>query len=107
KELDELNIILLDKLDRCIVEIDNFVYFLSYLEGVIISKVKLFSPLIGLHMKNEKLLILEETGLKLVDGNGKINQKLETDLVVNFSLTNDILELWFLDDRKKRIELLF
>ena len=103
---DNLNLIVWGQSDRFIIEVDNFLYFLSLSKGDIVSKVELLTPLIGFHSTGKKLLILEEAGLKVVDANGKINQEETTDLIEDFTLTDDKLNLTTMEGGQQEIKLL-
>jgi len=103
---NNLNLLVLGKSDRLIIEIDNFLYFLSLSKGDIVSKIELLTPLIGLHWAGKKLLILEEAGLKVVDADGRINQEETTDLIEDFNLTDDTLNLTTMEGDQHEIKLL-
>ena len=103
---NNLNLIVLYRSDRFIIELDNFLYFISLSKGDIVSKVELHTPLIGLHCSGEKLLILEEAGFKVVDTDGEIKQEETTDLIEDFTLKNTILNLITMEGDQQEIKLL-
>lgn len=102
---DNLNLIVWEHSDRFIIEVDNFLYFLSLSKGEVVSKVELLTPLIGLHSKGKMLLILEEAGFKVVDANGEINQEETTDLIEDFTFTDNTLKLTTMEGDQQEIKI--
>ena len=100
----KLNLIVLGQYDKLIIEVDKFLYFISLSKGDVISKIELFTPLIGLHHKKEKLLVLEEAELKVIDINGIVNKEEFFDLIEDFTFVDNTLYLTTIEGEKKRLK---
>jgi len=98
-EIGELNLITKFNSDRWIVQIDD------ELKNTIINKSKIHSPLIGLYFIDNKLIALEEAGLKVLDLNGKLLQIETTDLIDTFQLQSNSLIISTIEGEQVEIEL--
>lgn len=93
KAIDNSNIIISKKYNRLIIDVDDWLFIISVTTGEVISKFHLMTPLIGLHYRNDKILILEEVGVKIVDFEGQMIQEITFDLLENYKLDNNILSI--------------
>ena len=102
---DELSLITMFESDRWIVQVDNELFFISLSESKVVNKSEIYTPLIGLHLKESRLLILEEAGLKVVDKNGKVLQEQTTDLIDTFELKNSTLSIFTVNGERTEVKL--
>lgn len=80
------------------------IHFVSWLARIIAS-VEISSPLVGLQLlNNKKLLILEETTLRVVGSDGNIEQEQLFDLMTNFRLEGS--KLTVITDENTQVYLL-
>ncbi|MBN9386393.1 MAG: hypothetical protein J0H74_36890 [Chitinophagaceae bacterium] len=67
----------------------------------IVTSFDITSPLIGLHLTNEnKLLILEEASLRLIDFEGTILMSCLFDLVEEFNIKENVLSIKTAEERR-------
>ncbi|MEL6867069.1 MAG: hypothetical protein AAFP19_21780 [Bacteroidota bacterium] len=91
--------------DRWIVQVDNSLFLISPSKGKVIHTLDFYAPLIGLYSKGDRILALEEVGLKVFDINGKILQSHRMDLPQTFELKENTLLVTTSNDEQLKFRL--
>ncbi len=99
----DLSLIAKFELDRWIVQVDSFLFFINPSQSELINKCEIHTPLIGMYSENDKLLALEEAGLKVLDFDGKILQEHTVDLINTFELKDGVLSVCTIDGEEEII----
>ncbi|TKG87910.1 hypothetical protein EYV94_27860 [Puteibacter caeruleilacunae] len=86
---NELNLMLWEQADRWVIEIDESIYIVSSRSAEIVTKFEIGTPLIGFYVIENRLLVLEETNIKVLDREGNVFQEKTIDLIDSYSLTDD------------------
>jgi hypothetical protein len=106
KNNNELNLMLWEQESKWIIEIDDNIYMLSTLTAEIVTKLEVSTPLIGFYATGNRLLILEEANIKVLDCEGNILQENTVDLIDSYSLTDDgVLNITTVDGEESQISL--
>jgi hypothetical protein len=103
--IDELTLMAKHESDRWIVQIDNNLFFVKPSTSELIGKSDILTPLIGLYAKGDKVLALEEAGLKVLDLDSTVLQEKTIDLIDSFELKNGILSVSTMDGEQEEISL--
>lgn len=102
KSPDELKLLIWDKSNRLVVETDESIYILS-IDGEIIEKIEIITPVVSLYLIRGNLLLVEESGIKVVDQQGAILVDKATDLISQLSLNGDKLIISTLEGDKLEV----
>lgn len=104
KPIDKLTLLIWNEASMFVLEADDKLYLISTV-GKIINTVNLNTPLVGLYISKSKLLVLEEASFKTVNQKGEVVREHLFDLIENFYLNNDVLEIVTMDEEEYLFDL--
>ena len=88
-----LSVLLWDTANLFLLNSGTKLYFITC-DLTIIGSFEITSPLVGLYvLTNDRILILEETTLRVVNSNGKIDREELFDLMLNFHMEGNRLSI--------------
>ncbi|WP_321515222.1 hypothetical protein [Marinifilum fragile] len=106
RSINELNLLLWEEENKWIIEIDDCIYMISSLSAEIVTKFEVSTPLVGFYAAKNRLLVLEEANIKVLNSEGDVLQEKAIDLIDNYSLTDDgILNITTIEGEESQINL--
>lgn len=102
KSLKALKFLFWEEFERFFLETDEAIYILSK-TGKTIANIKTLSPIFGFFIFGEKILILEEIGVNIIDVNGSVCKSISTDVIEDYKLNGKSLEVKTMDGNKLEI----
>lgn len=104
EKIENISILFWARFDLIVLNTGNLIYLIDKKIGII-DKYNVATPLIGFYEIDDKLLILEEASLKIINQNGENLKSKQFDLITDFSIREKILYIKTNNDEQIKFDM--